>query len=194
MPLRQAWSSSPVTCPIPSVPKWSHPLSRDWGENTLAPTQCCHVVTDHKPEPLPPCCFALGTCVFCFYFIGSLVKLQKASWPPFIQRGKTSNHLSFHDLLGLPTAGKGSFKISGPSRWLRISSKYQHTIHWGEKDILHGHRQGGNWQKAILREGSVVSPLSSSQAFTEWLCPTFWGLEVMVTSQGKIPFSHEAFI
>lgn len=115
-PLCQAWSSSRVTRPIPSVAERSRPLSRDWGENTLAPTQCCHAVTDHNPEPRPPFRFALGTCVFCFHFIGSLAKLHQDSWPPFIPRGKRSTHLSFRNLLGIPTAGKGSFQISGPSR------------------------------------------------------------------------------
>lgn len=73
-------------------------ISRDWRENTLAPTQCCHVVTDHKPKPLPPCCFALGTCVLCCYFIGTLVERPKekekkeACGLLFTQRGKTSSH------------------------------------------------------------------------------------------------------
>lgn len=60
--------------------------------------QDCHVVTDHRPKPLPPGWFALGTCVFCFCFIGPLVELHKGLWPPFIQQEKTNSHLSSHHL------------------------------------------------------------------------------------------------
>lgn len=75
-------------------------------ENILAPTQSCHVVTDHKPKPLPPCCLTFGTYVFCFYFIGCLVELKKVVWSPFIHWGKASGHLSPHHLQGVPNAGR----------------------------------------------------------------------------------------
>ena len=105
----------------------------EWTEYTLAPTQCCHVVTDHKPKPLPPCCLTLGTCMFCFHFIGSLVELQKDLWPPFIQWGQTSNDLAFHNLLSILIGKRAlsQYQIF-PDDWEFPANTSKHP--WGRRD------------------------------------------------------------
>lgn len=134
-------------------------IPRDCRENTLAPTQCCHVVTDHKPKPLPPCCFTLGTCVLCFYFIGTLVESQKKKkklWLPFHPVRENAQPLPSTFLVSLLRAG------CFPS--VRSSLRTEHFRQTHTRNPLMGgvcvpriHKcscvsQGGHWQEHILLE------------------------------------------
>lgn len=120
-------------------PLWHVELSRiqklERTEYTLAPTQCCHVVTDHKPKPLPPCCLTLGTCMFCFYFIGSLVELQNDLWPPFIQWGQTSNDLAFHNLLRILIGKRALSHQIFPDDWEFPANTSKHPWGWERHSV-----------------------------------------------------------
>ena len=132
-------------------------------EYTLAPTQCCHVVTDHKPKPLPPCCLTLGTCMFSFYFIGSLVELQKDLWPPFIQWGQTSNDLAFHNLLSILIGKRAlsQYQIF-PDDWEFPGNTSKHPWEWERNSVyiitsIIFFSQKGNWWLQLPSDNSVIS-------------------------------------